>query len=263
MKPPFQSKTSEMDIPSSFMFRWNQPPNKLGLDIGQIHIWKVYLKEESSLADCQRILSTDDHLRASRMVIPEKRRRFQLARFALRKILSNYIDQSPESIQFEYQPGGKPCVLQTGKISPIDFNIAHSENLMVAAFTRGKTVGIDLEFNQPVSTKEWIVNRFFSKNDQVIYQEIPDTDKEIAFLTAWTKKEAYGKAEGTGLVSSSHMDHFNPGLNIKLPTDCYEISFAGAFWFLRFTPEEDFTAAAVIRSIDKPNPYFWVFSEIN
>lgn len=262
MQIPILSKVPELNISKSFMYEWKRLPNKLEVDDNQTHIWKVDLNAERLHDDCRRILSVDEQLRAERMIITEKRKRFQSARSALREILSIYLNQPPESIQFKYKPNGKPYLFQISQPNSIEFNIAHSENLMVAAFTKCVPVGIDLEINQSVSSMDWIVKRYYSKDDQIIFRKIPEKDKKSAFLTAWTKKEAYGKAVGNGLASPPKMNHFIPGLHRALPNGHCEIVSDGSFWFLRFTPEENFIAAIAIKSLDKPEPYFWMFSKI-
>ncbi len=262
MDMAFRGKVSELDIPISCLFEWKLPPEKLDLDDGQIHIWKVGLNVGSPHADYQKILSIGEQLRAARLISSEKSLRFQSTRSALRIILSIYVNQPPENIQFKYGPNGKPYLLQNGRPDSVEFNIAHSENMMVAAFSKGSPVGIDLEFKQPVSTKDWIVKQYFSKNDQDIYQNLPEKDKETAFLTIWTKKEAFGKAIGAGLTYSPQLNHLKPGLMEVLPSGHYEMELDGSFWFLRFTPEVNFTTAVAIKSTEKIKPFFWESPDI-
>ncbi|MDO9546575.1 MAG: 4'-phosphopantetheinyl transferase superfamily protein [Pelolinea sp.] len=242
---------------NSFPYEWKNPPQELALDTGQVHIWKIELDNPIFQINFHRYLSADEQLRAARIVIPEKRRSFQSARLALREILSIYTKQPISNIQFKYGPSGKPSLDRSGQLVSIEFNISHSENLMIAAFSINCPVGVDLEYLQTVSTKDWVVSHYFSKNDQVIYENLSERQKEIAFLTAWTKKEAYGKAIGTGFASELQMDHFDQGLRNFLPIGNYEMSQENALWYLRFTPQETFTAIAAIRSIKKPKPYFW------
>lgn len=263
MEAVIQKKAEKFDIPMIFSHEWNLPNKRLDLDIGQVHIWKVDLIAENSYEDRKRILSIDEQLRAERIIFPEKRERFRSARSALRKILSIYTRQLPESINFKYEGNGKPYLFQTDQPNQINFNIAHSGNLMVAAFTKRIPVGIDLELIQPVSTRKWIVKQYFSRNDQIIFQNISENDKKTAFINAWTKKEAYGKAMGFGLASPSQLNHFKPGLNKTLPACHYEMVLDGSFWCLRFTPEEKYIATAAILTRDKPKPYFWEFSGIH
>lgn len=262
MRTSFRTDDQELRIPMSSKYEWYQPPINPSIKAGQIHIWKINLNSLYPLEDYQQTLSADEQLRAERIICLKKQERFQLARVALRKILSIYMNQPPESIQFKYGPRGKPYVLYNGRPNSIEFNIAHSENLMVTAFTKGIPVGIDLEFNQPVSTKDWIIKRFFSHHDQHRFQNILEQDKEIAFLTAWTKKEAYSKAVGAGLASPPQLNHFEPALELALPVTQYEMYPNSSFWFLRFTPKDNFTAAAAVRSMDRLKPQFWEFSEI-
>jgi len=260
MEAVIRKKFEKPDIPTTFSYEWNLLKNRLELHMGDVHIWKVDLNAENSQEDYKKILSIDEQIRAERIIFPKKREKFRSARSALRKILSIYMRQLPESINFEYGENGKPYLLQASQRSPINFNIAHSDDLMVAAFTKGISVGIDLELIQPISTRNWIVKQYFSRNDQTIFQNIPEKDKKTAFINAWTIKEAYGKAMGFGLASPSQLNHFKPGLITTLPACHYEMVLDDSFWLLRFTPAEKYIATAAILTGDKPKPYFWEFS---
>jgi 4'-phosphopantetheinyl transferase len=76
-----------------------------------------------------------------------------------------------------------------------DFNISHTQNLVVCAATTTGNIGIDIEKIQPVTIEYW--------SDYFTIEEIEainkSSDKHIAFYRTWTKKEAFIKAIGKGL----------------------------------------------------------------
>jgi 4'-phosphopantetheinyl transferase len=257
-----RSNVSELNIPARGLFEWKLPPKKLDLEDDQIHIWKVGLNAGNPHADYQKILSIDEQLRAAKLISSEKRLRFQSARSALRNILSLYVNQPSENIQFKYGPNGKPYLLLDGQPGLIEFNIAHSENLMLAVFAQRCPVGIDLEFRQPVSTRDWIVNQYFSKIDRGIFQNLSEEEKETAFLNIWIKKEAYGKAMGTGLSHQPQLNLLKPGAPTSISTGHYVMELDNSIRFLYFAPEEAFTAAVAVISTKTIKPFFWASQAI-
>ncbi|MDJ1497902.1 4'-phosphopantetheinyl transferase superfamily protein [Cytophagaceae bacterium DM2B3-1] len=79
--------------------------------------------------------------------------------------------------------------------SDIDFNIAHSEDVVVVAYTQLGRVGIDLERMIPVKPGD-----FKSQMSLIEWQEIEGAkDPQTAFYTYWTQKEAVLKANGKGM----------------------------------------------------------------
>lgn len=258
MEATIENNGSDLKVSTSIPFEWEHPPYDFILNSGLIHIWMIELDHANFQKDFRQYLSTDEQSRAERIVIPEKRRSFRSARIALRRILSIYTGQPASNIQFKYGPSGKPYLVRSGQISSIEFNISHSADLMIAVFAKDSPLGVDLEYFHTVNTKDWVVEQYFSKNDQVMYRNLPETQKEIAFLTAWTKKEAFDKVIGTDFASGLQIDHFEKGSSKFLPIGNYEMSQEYGFWYLRFSPQDNYTTVAAIQSIEKPKPYFLI-----
>jgi len=241
MKIAFPSNAPAIEKSPPCTYEWEQPSANISLENSIIHIWKIDLNEVDTREDSLQALTAAEKIRAERIIHPEKRRRFQSSRIILRNILSI------------------PHIAQYNLIDPIEFNVTHSENLMLAAFTRCSPVGIDLEKNQPITTKDWIIKQYFTENDHIFFQNMPESSKPEAFLSGWTLKEAYSKAIGDGLASAPKMDHLKQNFLRIPPIGCFEMDQKGAFWFLRFTPQENFSAAAVVRSAVKLQPFFLLF----
>lgn len=246
-------------------YAWQAPLRKLELDIHQMHIWRVRLDcdEVDACLHARPVISTDEQMRAERLKDPNKRAGFIAARSALRHILSFYTDQAPVDIRFTYSSQGKPHLLQDGITIPIELNISHSHQLAVAALTCLGKVGIDLEFERSVSTRNTIVERYFSANDWLVYRDFPEHQREDSFLTAWTEKEAVGKATGSGLAGHPQMDHFCQSSGLHLPAGCFSLRYQVPFWIMSFAPKVRYTAAAAVMAEQPPEMVFMQFSFLN
>ena len=84
---------------------------------------------------------------------------------------------------------------------PLCFNVSHSHGRALFAFARGREVGIDLEAGARLGD-DWpgLVRRIFSAREQGELFSLPAEQRRAAFLNGWTRKEAFLKATGQGLV---------------------------------------------------------------
>jgi 4'-phosphopantetheinyl transferase len=180
---------------------WGPPPDALKLCQGEVHVWAASLDQPSahqfSLAG---ILSIEERLKASRLVIPGDRARAVAARGFLRQILASYLQCEAASIEFEYNPNGKPSLVR-GQSGP-RFNLSHSNALFVCAVSSQSEVGIDVEQvgGMPDSDASAIVERFFSEIEKSAYRTSKDDQKQLAFYRLWTRKEAIAKCSGQGIA---------------------------------------------------------------
>jgi 4'-phosphopantetheinyl transferase len=112
-------------------------------------------------------------------------------------MLARYLDVEPESLTITATDRGKPWL--AGPRSDLEFNIAHSQNLALLAFTRGRSVGIDVEWTRPIEDAVAIANRFFSPAENSALNAVDESARDEAFFNCWTRKEAFIKATGEGL----------------------------------------------------------------
>src|SRR5262249_7722277 len=98
-----------------------------------------------------------------------------------------------------YELYGKPKL--AGELANSDwrFNLAHSNGSALYALTRGREVGVDLEWMRPAIAREQIAERFFSPREKLALQALPPELQTKAFFTCWTGKEASLKATGRGI----------------------------------------------------------------
>ncbi len=144
------------------------------------------------------VLAEDELDRAARFRFDRDRDRYVVGRGLLRFLLSAYLRVDPETIRFDYTPYGKP-LLEDRSLS---FNLAHSEDRALYVVAPGFEVGVDVEVVNPSLADERVAERFFTS------REVADIDaaddRAHAFLTCWTRKEAYIKARGEGLSLPLH-----------------------------------------------------------
>lgn len=161
-----------------------------------IHLWVAYIDRLSSRsAQFRTLLSEDECQRADRFIVDDARLRFTVARGVLRTVLGWYFDVAPDEIVFSYGQHGKPSVSDRQEIQ---FNLSHSANVIVLGVTQNKAIGVDVEKIRFVNEMTTIAHDYFSESEQETLFVLPEEQRERAFFTCWTRKEAYIKATGDG-----------------------------------------------------------------
>jgi 4'-phosphopantetheinyl transferase len=184
----------------------------------RLHIWYFDLdRSESELMHLRTWLNAAELAKVARLVSPQGRARQVAIRGCLRSILSRYLDIDPAQVEFEFGDYGKPFVPQ----SQLEFNLSHAHNLGVCAVCLSSPVGIDIEYVRPIEAEQ-LVDRFFSDIEKVSFQRLPESERLSGFFSAWTQKEAYLKAIGTGLSLS--LDRVEVCIDPRLPPAIAHIS---------------------------------------
>lgn len=161
-----------------------------------IHVWPVRtIASKDLITWFDGVLDPQERLRASRFRFDNHRRSFVVAHGALRTLLASYLKTSASNIQFEYGYNGKPGL--SG--SAVTFNMSHSGDMAVFAFTDGCEIGIDVEEIRPMEDMDQIAAHFFCPDEAAELQRMPANERERGFFLCWTRKEAYIKAIGDGL----------------------------------------------------------------
>ena len=190
---------------------WRPAPAELTLSSAEVHVWRACLDPDASCVEhLQRTLSADESHRAARFHFPRDRRRFIVARGVLRDILGRYLGVPPSELGFRYSSYGKPALADAGDEEGLRFNISHSHEMALFAVTRGREIGVDIEYLRREIACEEIAERFFSIHERASLRALPAEAKHQAFFNCWTRKEAYIKAHGEGL--SLPLDQFDVSL---------------------------------------------------
>jgi 4'-phosphopantetheinyl transferase len=232
---------------------WGIPPSDLTLLDDQVHVWQAALEQPPDVVNwLAQMLSPDELTRAERFHFVRDRRRFIVSHGVLRMILGRYLRIDPSRVQFRYSSRGKPYLAGEIQGDAIRFNLAHSHELAVYGFTRGREIGIDLEYVRPLVDAEEIAGRFFSAREKAKFRSLPESLKLEAFYNCWTRKEAYLKATGDGLGRA--LDTFDVSLLPGKPVTLLRVEedhAETARWSLRaLAPDPEYVAALAVERDD-------------
>ncbi|TAK73819.1 MAG: 4'-phosphopantetheinyl transferase superfamily protein [Gammaproteobacteria bacterium] len=174
-----------------------------------IHLWSadltLVLDEKKRL-----FLSPDEHERANRFHFPLHRQRFIVARNTLRLLLSLYLSIPPQDIVFSYGKHHKPYL---STHPHLQFNLAHSHDVAVYAFTLDQAIGVDIEKIQNRYETN-VAQRYFSPTEYQALLQLPEKERIMGFYRLWSRKEALIKAIGKGL--SLPLSSFSVSVNAEL-----------------------------------------------
>jgi 4'-phosphopantetheinyl transferase len=180
------------------MNQWNPPPGVLTIDEQVVDLWLIQLNDVvRDLDSLSGFLSIDELERAARFKFDKDRQLFVGAHVALRSILSRYLRQNPEQLEFIEGSNGKPHLAEPSE--RIEFNLSHSHRKALLAVALGREIGVDIEYVKRNFQFEEIAERFFTAREVTALRGLPSHLQRQAFFKCWTSKEAFLKAKGTGL----------------------------------------------------------------
>lgn len=180
---------------------------------GIIDVWSWSLdRSVSEVARLWDMLSAEETMRATRFVKERDAMRFSTGRAYLRLILSHYLDASPHELLLKTNAFGKPQIGASSK-PPLQFNLSHSSDKAVLAVCDSFPVGIDIEEIKPIT--EDVARHFFSARECAALKALPPEHYLHAFYRCWTRKEAFVKAHGTGLMLP--LDSFDVAIHADAP----------------------------------------------
>jgi 4'-phosphopantetheinyl transferase len=159
------------------------------------------------VSDALDVLSADERERAARLHSGQDRDRFISARGLLRGILAEYVGSNARDLVFGYGPHGKPRLVTNPK--DVRFNLSHSSNHVIFAFTVGQEIGVDLERLDSIAEIASIADQFFSAIETSRISRSPQNQRVRTFLSYWTCKEALAKAIGVGMSCAMTDHEFN------------------------------------------------------
>ena len=178
--------------------------HSLSLKENEVHIWTINKKEHiNKLPDYWKILNRIEKEKASKYRFESDHNCAVVARGILRILLGNYLNKDPKDIKFHKGEYGKPMLNESCKI---EFNISHSADSIVMAFTQNNKIGVDIEYTKKEIEVKKIATHFFAKEEIAALLSLKESYHKQAFYNCWTRKEAFIKALGCGL--SFPLDQF-------------------------------------------------------
>ena len=154
----------------------------------RVEVWSVELAQpRERVADLTELLSGEERERAARMAAAK---RWIVARAALRIVLAGRLGCVASAIEFATGPHGKP---ELAGATALRFNHSHSGDRALVAVATGFEVGVDVE---RTARRSAVIERTLTEGERA---SLDATDRHLALLRIWCRKEALAKAGGGGL----------------------------------------------------------------
>jgi len=169
----------------------------------EIHVWSSQLDQPEDVVEsyCQ-ILGEGDRSRLSRYKTEQLRNRHTVARGILVSLIALYTRKDVRQIELESDGFHKPLLKTSTDGCVLQFSVSHCDQMAMYAFARRKLIGVDVESCRAPNDWTEVKEICFSDYEKAWFSKLPDANKAKRFVEAWTIKEAYLKAIGTGLAIS-------------------------------------------------------------
>jgi 4'-phosphopantetheinyl transferase len=165
------------------------------LDAAVIHLHLLNL-EHGDLPAAKSVLSATELQRAARFQLDVHRNRYIRGRAALRRVLGAILECEAADVRLRKLPSGKP-VLDSD--STVAFNLAHCEQRGVIAVGARRAIGVDIEILRPLRDRDRLAAKHLSPAERQALHSSEESQRDLLFLSCWTRKEAYLKMQGLGI----------------------------------------------------------------
>jgi 4'-phosphopantetheinyl transferase len=169
-----------------------------------IQLWVVRLAEQN-IERWRPVLSQSEWEKAMRFRMPADQSRSAVTRGVLRTLLGGYLQLPATAVEFSVNKYGKPAVDEE-----IKFNVAHSGEYALLAFTKEACVGVDVERMSGDRVVSDLASRVLSPSEYERFTLLAESERTRTFFQIWTLKESVLKAIGSGL---------------SIAPECIEVSF--------------------------------------
>ncbi|WP_198087103.1 4'-phosphopantetheinyl transferase superfamily protein [Variovorax sp. E3] len=188
----------------------------------------VDLDEFTDLLPAQ-VLSDEERARAGKFRFATDRQRFVAAHIALRQALAAHTGLRADTLSFATGSFGKPSLPGRPRTQ---FSLSHSQGLALIAIGGRGPLGADIEQLRPMPDAPALAARHFTPRENEALARLPARERDHAFLTCWTRKEACLKAIGVGLLVPPR------SFEVGLEPDCrsVELPVAGRILWLVLGP---------------------------
>lgn len=195
---------------------WRPAPAQPVLGRDEVHVWRIALQAPAEHVErVAALLDADERERAARFHFERDRTAFVVARGALRVLVGGYVAEAPEHLVFGYRERGKPYLEKPA--GALRFNLAHSGEVGLLAFSRDRELGVDVEQRRPLDDLRSLARVSFSANECAALLDVPPHDQLDAFFACWARKEALIKATGEGVSQLAGFDvSLRPGEPARL-----------------------------------------------
>src|ERR1700691_2501822 len=180
-------------MPASAKDVWAPGPQRPRLAPGAVHVWRADLTKLSpGLAE---LLSEDERGRGERILNKPEGELWRRSRGLLRELLGRYLELEPASLRFAVGEHGKPALDH----DPLPFNMSHSGQLALYAFSDAGAVGVDVQLARRPVDEVAIAERMLSDDEAQRLRVLDPESRQREFLRAWARHEAEQKCLGIGV----------------------------------------------------------------
>ena len=163
---------------------------------GVVNIWTIDINSLlPGLAGLKQLLNNEEIARTVRFNQEKDAQQFIITRAVLRILLADALVLDPKEIDIISAQNKKPFL---AKNNEVHFNVSHSANRAVIAIAK-QAVGIDVEFLKTGFEYQSIAEYAFSETESVHLQK--SNHPYLDFFRLWTRKEAFLKGLGKGLIN--------------------------------------------------------------
>lgn len=189
-----------------------------------------------------RVLDADELAHAGKINNPLLHKRYVEIHGRLRNLLAQTLNEPPEQIRIKKAEHGKPYLADYPELA---FNLSHTADRVMIAVARQCQLGVDIEICKPRHSLSGLVDKCFAEEEAAYWTRLPEPQKTQAFYRFWTRKEAFVKATGCGIVLGLNrcvINPENPAEFLRVPKLCGQ---AAAWHVLDFDLGEGICSAVV------------------
>jgi phosphopantetheinyl transferase (holo-ACP synthase) len=152
-------------------------------------------------------------------------------RFILKHVLAYNIRTDPAKIFLRKSRYGKLHLYKNNR--NIHFSVSHSKNKLICAFFRDYHIGVDVEYKKRNFVN--VARSFFSTKEKEFLSQVPDHQRNDTACMLWTRKEAYVKTKGKGIL---------------IPFDSFNVINGGKAVFKTLELDDDFLLSIAVITND-------------
>ena len=172
-----------------------------GVPVGQAgvgsDVWLCDVNRPGDLRACTALLSAEEREKAGRFRFEKDRSLYVAAHGLLRAILAEYLVVPPAEVLFAAGKGKPRLAAVHGTLQ---FNLSHTHGYVAVAVHPDQPVGVDVEKADPAFKWQDLTDYCLGDPERQTLQGLAPGPARHTFFNYWTRKEAFLKAIGVGLI---------------------------------------------------------------
>ena len=146
------------------------------------------------------LLNADERAQQQRFIPAAKQHEYLVTRVMVRTVLGTMLGLAPASLTFSVNQWGRPTLSPGDAASPLNFNVSHTDGLIVCLVSSAYEVGVDTELFARAANLLALAPRVFAPRELSELAALPIAEQAQRAVVLWTLKESYIKARGMGLA---------------------------------------------------------------